>query len=391
MTKALKTGKRWTIAAALAVAVLIPGVVPDGPGDAAAAAKTVRGAPKTAARTLPRPDLRAVFFETRDDRSPIRLSAGHRSRGLMLSAAVTPPKAGKPAAPSPSTVPVADGRPVFDNPEAALKAFRDVLSNRDPGGLRILLGPRSAEVVPVDDAPAKALMDALGGRYGIDLALIPEGDTRFELRGSGPGRIFPVPLVSRGAGWLFDTETGLDEAADRLIGGNEMAAVETMRAFVEAQRVYASMDRDEDEVLEYAQRLACAPRKRDGLSWPSPFDEEQSPLPAAAARAEVTGGAVPAEIYESAPVPDRGYLFRVLKRQGPAPPGGRYGYVINGHMIGGFALVGWPAVWGETGVMTFVVNQGGKVWRKNLGEKTSSVVGKLVEYNPDASWEVVED
>jgi hypothetical protein len=194
--------------------------------------------------------------------------------------------------------------------------------------------------------------------------------------------------VQRDGRWLFDTAAGKEEIRNRRIGKNELAVLESMRAYVDAQREYASRDRDEDEVLEYAQRLASSPGTKDGLFWPPDLDGEISPLGPLVAEAQGEGYAMRSKRNDEAREPFHGYYFQILTRQGKHAPGGRYDYVINGNMIGGFALLAWPAEYGHSGIMTFVVNQQGRVYQKDLGPGTDKMVRKITAYDPDGSWEL---
>jgi len=176
----------------------------------------------------------------------------------------------------------------------------------------------------------------------------------------------------------------MEELLNRIIGRHELAAIDLAREYVDAQAVYASEDRDGDQVLEYAQQISSTPGRKDGLYWASQ-DGEASPLgPFVADAGDFVKG-------RRAQDPFQGYYFKILKSQGAHPPGGAYGYVINGNMIAGFALVAWPADWGSSGVMTFVVNQQGKVFQKNLGAKTAAIAEAMTRYDPDASWTLVAD
>jgi hypothetical protein len=165
-----------------------------------------------------------------------------------------------------------------------------------------------------------------------------------------------------------------------------------MRAYVEAQREYASVDHDGDRVLEYAQRLVSTAEKHDGLYWPPQYEGDESPLGPLVAYAQALGYTPELrEEDEAERGPYHGYYFKILARQGKHAPGGKYNYVINGHMIGGFAMVAWPAEYGQSGVMTFIVNQEGRVYQKDLGETTAKIVKKMTTYDPDPSWQVSPD
>jgi hypothetical protein len=200
---------------------------------------------------------------------------------------------------------------------------------------------------------------------------------------------FPVPLVKRDGGWFFDTMAGKDELLSRRIGNNELTTLRAMRAYIDAQREYASSDRDGDEILEFAQRLVSSPGQRDGLYWTPEFEGDLSPLGPEVAYAQAEGYSPELRGEdESVRGPFHGYYFKLLTRQGKHARGGKYSYVINGNMIAGFALVAWPAEYGDSGIMTFIVNQQGRVYQKDLGTSTSKTAGKMSAYDPDTTWRI---
>jgi Protein of unknown function (DUF2950) len=286
-----------------------------------------------------------------------------------------------------AAAPLRAAEAVFATPEAALSAFGDALNSPDGQKLLALLGPEHRdELLGGDPASVRQGLDLLKAAAAQDLRLVAEGPDRRTLILGRQAWPMPIPLVRSEEGWRFDTAAGLEEIIDRRIGRNELAAIEVARVYGDAQEAYASEDRDGDEVLEYAQQLASTPGQRDGLYWESGDDGEQSPLAAfAAGAAEYLG-------YRQAGEPYRGYRFRILTAQGPNPPGGAYDYVINGNMIAGFALVAWPADYGNSGVMTFVLSHQGKLYQKDLGPDTAKIAEAMTRYDPDASWtEVAEE
>jgi len=179
--------------------------------------------------------------------------------------------------------------------------------------------------------------------------------------------------VKQDGQWLFDTDPGKEEILNRRIGANELGALQVCRAYVQAHREYASVDRNADEVLDYAQHLRSTPGTHDGLYWSMRAGDELSPLGPLVAQARVEGYRQQTNILTDEQSPCHVYYFKILTQQGKHAPGGKYNYIINGHMIAGFALVAWPAEWGNTGVMTFIVNQRGKAYQKNLRPKTFSI------------------
>ena len=284
---------------------------------------------------------------------PIRHRLGVALLGTSLL--LLPPAAAKAA------------QPAFATPEAAMAALRQALEQRDGKAVLALLGPEhEAELIGGDPAAARQGLAELGDAAREAMALAPgENGAMIVLIGRRAWPM-PVPLVEEAAGWRYDTAAGLEELDDRRIGKNELAAIELGRTYAEAQLAYAALDRDDDQVLEYAQRLASTEGTRDGLYWPPGEDGEVSPLGPLVAAAD-----------------------DYLKEQGANPPGGAYGYVINGNMIAGFALVGWPAAYGRSGVMTFVVSHQGKVYEKDLGPDTAKLAEAMTAYDPDATWSEV--
>ena len=193
---------------------------------------------------------------------------------------------------------------------------------------------------------------------------------------------YPIPLVKDKTGWRFDTAAGRQEILYRRIGRNELSTIKTCLIYVKAQNEYADKGHDGKAAGLFAQKFSSEPGKQDGLFWKSGPGEELSPLGEFAAEASSEGYSRSA----SGPTPLHGYVFRLLKAQGPAAPGGAKSYVTNGEMKSGFALVAYPAEYRNSGVMTFIINQDGIVYEKDLGEKTAQVASQITEYNPDKSW-----
>jgi hypothetical protein len=217
--------------------------------------------------------------------------------------------------------------------------------------------------------------------------LIANSDSNATLELGVDGWPFPIPLVKQSGQWHFDSAVGKDEIFARRIGRDEMGAINVCNAYVEAEREYASQDRAGDGVLAYAQFLCSMPGTHDGLFWPTNQPgEELSPLGPLIAQACVEGYHRAAKMLSDEQVPYHGYYFKILTSQGKHAPGGKFKYLINGRMIAGFALVAWPAEWGVTGVMTFVVNQQSKVYQKNLGSQTVKIAKAMTIYDPDKTW-----
>jgi hypothetical protein len=199
---------------------------------------------------------------------------------------------------------------------------------------------------------------------------------------------FPIPLKKVDDRWRFDTAAGKEEILNRRIGQNELSTIQTMLAFVDAQGDYAEFQRQRSGMPEYAQRILSTPGKMDGLYWPSAEGEPQSPLGPLVAAARAAGYRKSAKAEE--PSPYHGYFYKVLTGQGPNAPGGAIDYIVNGRMIGGFGLVAWPARYGDSGVMTFMVNHDGVVYQKNLGPQTAKLAPTISRFDPDPSWQKVE-
>jgi hypothetical protein len=274
------------------------------------------------------------------------------------------------------------GQRTFASPQEAMTALVDALRAGDRDSLLAILGPEGQDIISSGDAVSdKADRDRFLAAYDNKVDLVPRGNDRVEVILGHDNWPFPIPLVKGEEGWFFDTQAGKEEILNRRIGRNELNTIQVCQAYVEAQRQYASADREQDGIIQYAQKIVSDPGKRNGLYWPVTEGEVPSPLGPLAAQAAAEG-------YRRGekPVPFHGYYYRILKGQGAKAAGGAYNYVINGHMVAGFALVAWPAEYGTSGVMTFVVNQNGIVYQKDLGPKTAQIAEEMTRYNPDQTW-----
>lgn len=270
----------------------------------------------------------------------------------------------------------------FASPEEAVQSLIEALQAGDDSRLIAIFGEEHKRLVVSPDKAENAVMHAktLAALQAFH-AFEQSTPTRMTLLVGTDAWPLPIPLVRERGAWRFATEIGEDEIINRRIGANEREAITVLRAYLDAQRQYAVRDRNGDEVLEYAQKLASTPGKQDGLYWEANTDagEEASPFgPLIAASSEYLQGHSVGDAF-------RGYHFRVLKRQGKNAPGGAFSYVINGRMIAGFAMVAYPAEYGITGVMTFIMSNTGKIYEKNHGETGA----QIREFNPDASWDKV--
>lgn len=270
---------------------------------------------------------------------------------------------------------VAAAQKAFATAEAAADALVDGLARNDDAQLAVVLGRDYRRLLPagdVTDGDRTAFLAAWAKGHRI----VPSGDSGAKLE-VADGWTLPIPLVRGTAGWTFDTTAAADQMRTRRIGRNELAAINAIYAYVDAQREYAAEDRNGDGVLEYAQRFLSTEGKRDGLYWPTAAGESPSPAGPLLDTTDLKDG------YH-------GYRFRILKGQGPAARGGARSYVDRaGRMTNGFAIVAWPARYGETGVMTFVVNHDGVAYQKNLGPSTAAVAGATTRFDPASTWQAL--
>jgi len=282
----------------------------------------------------------------------------------------------------PMTAAAADQRS-FPTPEAAVDALAGALKANDEAALVELFGAKYKHLLstgsPADDAGRRAQASAWIAAFR---ALEESGPDRRVLLVGEKAWPFPIPIVREGNAWRFATERGVDEILNRRVGRNERNALYVLQQYVDAQRRYASRDRDGDGVLQYAARLGSSPGKFDGLYWPADAskNEEASPFgPLIAQSASYLAGRSKGDPYH-------GYHFRILTRQGAAAAGGAYNYMVNGRLISGFAMVAWPDQYGESGVMTFIVNHNGKIFEKDLGRNTSAIAEKMTSFDPGPGW-----
>ena len=278
----------------------------------------------------------------------------------------------------------------FATSDDAVKALVSAVGSKDTNALAHIFGPAMRGLVSPDAVQSSNAFVLFARRIGEKVEPVRRSDTKLELYFGADAWPFPIPLVQQDAHWYFDTAAGAEEILNRRIGRNELDTISVCHAYVEAQRSYASADRIGDKVLAYAQHLRSAPGAHDGLYWHAEPGEEISPLGPLIAQARGEGYRHESKIMTHVPTPYHGYLFKILTRQGPHAPGGKFNFIINGRMIAGFALVAWPAQWGNSGVMTFIVNQQGTVYERNLGPKTGSIAVKMTTYDPEPGWKPAE-
>lgn len=271
---------------------------------------------------------------------------------------------------------------VYASPELAMKDLIDSAKAGTPGFGERLLGKAGVGLLRSGNAAEDSEHLAEFNSAAAEQASLDTVDENArKVRVGKIGWVFPIPIVKTAEGWRFDPDAGREEVADRVIGYNELSAIAACKAYVKAQDEYFRIDRDSNDLREYAQRIVSRPGKRDGLYWEPRDQADISPL-------GEMGGATRAA-KERSPVYN-GYRFRILTEQGPSAPGGAHTYVINGHMIAGHALVAWPDAWGKSGVLTFVCGENGKVFQKNLGSMTSKIARRMKAYDPDNGWTLTD-
>ena len=278
------------------------------------------------------------------------------------------------------------GQQKFKSPEEAVDALVGAAKSGNVKAIIAVLGPEGRAVVSSGDPVADAtIRQKFVSAYDAKHAIEMEGDGTQALIIGNDDWPFPIPLVNRAGEWRFDTKAGLDEILRRRIGRNELSAIQVCLAYVQAQNEYAALDPARLGRGVYAQRIVSRPGKKDGLYWPNAEGESPSPLGDLAAQASAEG-------YKagSAQIPYHGYYYRILTRQGASAVGGAYDYLVKGKMIGGFALIAFPAEYGNSGIMTFMVNQDGTVYQKDLGPKTAKLARRIDSFAPDATWTKVD-
>jgi hypothetical protein len=273
----------------------------------------------------------------------------------------------------------------FQTPEAAVEALVSAAKAADARALLRVLGPDGQDIVssgdPVDDANTrKRFVEAYEAKHQIT----KEGDDKAILELGADDWPFPIPIMRQNAAWRFDTAAGREELLFRRIGRNELNVIQACLAYVDAQQEYAEKGYGGAGLAAYAQRIVSRPGKKDGLYWPAAAGEPESPLGEFAATAAFDG-------YRPGQqsIPFHGYYYKVITRQGPSAPGGAIDYIVKGNMIGGFALVAYPAAYENSGIMTFMVNQDGVIYQKDLGPNTARIAGSITAFNPDEGWEKV--
>lgn len=291
------------------------------------------------------------------------------------------------AAANPASAASGAKQETFATPEEAARQLAAAARSGDSKAVIAILGPEAKAIIasgdPVADSKGR---ERFARAYDEANRLERSGDAKAVLSVGKDEWPFPIPIVKDAAGWRFDTKAGKEEILNRRIGRNEHRTIQAALAYVDAQREYYLRNPQGDKLLHYAQKFLSASGKRDGLYWRARGAEQPSPLGPvfAAARAEGYGKG-----SSGKPYPYQGYFFRILKGQGPEARGGAYDYLAQGRMIGGFALVAYPAEYGSSGVMTFIVNHDGVVYEKDLGPDSGGIARKMAKFNPDKTWKAL--
>jgi len=274
----------------------------------------------------------------------------------------------------------------FASPEEAVKAMVEAFRANDVKALEAILGPGSKDLVSSGDPVADQSTREKFVKWYDEKNRLEQTADKAVLSVGNEDWPSPIPVVKKDGLWRFDAKAGREEILARRIGHNELSTTKVCLAYVDAQREYAQKDRDGDGLLEYAQKFGSDKGKKNGLYWQVKQGEEQSPLGPLAAVAQKQGyrkkGEQPQAFF--------GYYYRILTGQGKNAPGGAYDYLVKGNMIGGFALVAYPAKYGSSGVMTFIVNHDGVVYQKDMGRDTEKAAQAMKVFNPDSTWKKVE-
>ena len=281
--------------------------------------------------------------------------------------------------------PAALAQRTFASPEEAVKALRAAVAVHDKAALREIFGPDVKDLLTGDEAQDKANSLRFAKTIEEGAKPVPEGEGKVVLEIGAKQWPFPIPLVKENAAWRFDTAAGKEEIIDRHIGKDELHAIGVCSIYVQAQKQYASLERGANGPRGYARKFMSGPGKMDGLYWKTGPSQVPSPFELKAAEAGVVDGGA------RGTKPFHGYFFKILIRQGAAAPGGEQDYVKDGNLTVGFALAAYPEHWGRSGIMTFIVNQDGKIYQRDLGEQTARLAPEIDAYDPDGGWTPVKD
>ena len=283
-----------------------------------------------------------------------------------------------------ATLSGAEAQQNFKTPEEAVETLIAAVRAGDSKAVDTVLGPGGEQIIssgdPVQDENTRRVFLAA---YDLKHRVATSADKPATLLIGEDDYPFAIPIVKKGDAWMFDTAAGRTEVLARRIGRNEIGAIQVCLGYHDAQYEYAATMPKIDDMAVYAQRVASSPGTKDGLYWPTAAGEPPSPLGDAVAEATLRGYRV------GSGAPFRGYYYKILTRQGRKAPGGAYDYIVNGKMIGGFALIAWPAEYGNSGITTFMINHDGIVYEKDLGRNTDRIAASTTAFNPDDSWKKV--
>ncbi len=279
-------------------------------------------------------------------------------------------------------------QPSFASSDEAIKALQAAAATANQSALNTLFGPEYRALLTGDEVQDANHAQKFAAAIAQGCTPVKEGEDKVTVEIGTNNWPMPIPLVKVDGQWRFDTAAGKEEIVNRHIGKNELHAIGVCRAYVIAQRQYASANPTAAGGMKYAQKFKSTPGKKDGLYWDSAPNEPASPFGPLVAEAHAEGYATP---KGKGPQPFHGYYFRILTRQGKAAPGGSLDYLSHGDMTAGFALVAYPEHWDHSGIMTFIINQDGKLFQRDLGEKTCRIAGSMKSFDPDSEWTLVPD
>jgi hypothetical protein len=285
------------------------------------------------------------------------------------------------------------GQKTFSTPSAAADALAVAAKKNDAQEMLAILGASSQDLSSSGDKVAdKESRDRFATKYHEMHRFAAIGEGRMILYIGAENWPTPIPLQKNGSQWYFDTASAKQEILYRRIGANELNVIKVCQAIVDGELDYYGALHDGDSVHQYAQKFGSTPGKHDGLYWKVNAGEPESPIGPLVAQAATEGYKHhAAQTGQDKPLPFHGYIYKLLTKQGADAPGGAKSYVVDGKMTGGFALVAYPVSYKDSGVMTFVVGQDGQIYQKDLGAQTRQIATGMVEYNPDATWQPVED
>lgn len=306
----------------------------------------------------------------------MKINLTSKSRGFLITGLVLLVYVGN-AAGQTLTMDSTPGQSVFSTPELAAQTLVKAVADHDEGALDKILGADHKEVLSLDGVDPEDRDNFLAA-WSKSNTLIAEGDRQRLLAVGENDWTLPIPIVKNDSGWYFDVDAGAERMRIRRIGRNELAAIQSVLAYYDAQMEFAEQDRNGNGGLEYAQLLKSSPGKHDGLFWESTGDEPSSPL------GRLFVETSPQDAYH-------GYRYKILKSQGEHAPGGAYAYVVGKRMIGGFALVAWPVEYGDSGVMSFIVSHSGTVYEQDLGPDGAALASVMESFDPSADWRPVQE